>query len=352
MSDDQPEADTGETRPKPKRRGLLKWALILALSLVVLGGVGIGGLVHWAQQVHTGPGPLSEETVVLIEPGTGLQAIARQLEAAGVIAHPEVFVAMLRYSGRHTQLKAGEYAFPPGISQTDAAQILIDHDVVTRLLTVPEGLTVAEVYQILSDTPVLTGDLPDPMPPEGSLLPESYQILRGDSRADLIRRMQAAMDEAVDTLWQARTEGLPFDTPEEAVALASIIEKETGVGSERAKVAGVFVNRLRRGMRLQSDPTVIYALTEGQAPLGRPLTRRDWQVDHPYNTYRIDGLPPGPIANPGRDALEAAMNPADTEYLYFVADGTGGHAFARTLREHNRNVVQWRKIRDGAAAAD
>lgn len=319
---------------------------MLAVFLVALTGAGVGGLFYWAQQVHTGPGPLTEETVVLIEPGTGLRQIARELEDAGVIAHPEVFIAMLRYSGRHALLKAGEYAFPPGISQTEAAQILIDHDVVTRLLTVPEGLTVVEVYQILADTPVLTGDLPEPRPPEGSLLPETYQILRGDSRADLVARMRAAMDDAVATLWAERAEGLPFDTPEEAVALASIIEKETGVGSERAKVAGVFVNRLNRGMRLQSDPTVIYALTEGEAPLGRALTRQDWKVDHPYNTYRIDGLPPGAIANPGREALAAAVNPAETEYLYFVADGTGGHAFARTLREHNRNVARWREIRD------
>jgi UPF0755 protein len=326
--------------------------LILSFVLVALAGVGVAGLLTWAQQVNTGPGPLREETVVLIEPGTGLQAIAAELEAAGVIAHPEVFVAMLRYSGRHSQLKAGEYAFPAGISQTDAAQILIDHDVVTRLLTVPEGLTVAEVYQILADNPVLTGDLPDPPPPEGALLPESYQILRGDSRGDLVQRMEAAMDAAVAELWAARAEGLPFDTPEEAVALASIIEKETGVDSERAKVAGVFVNRLERGMRLQSDPTVIFALTEGKVPLGRALTRQDWKVEHPYNTYRIDGLPPGPIANPGRDALAAAMNPGETDALYFVADGTGGHAFARTLQEHNRNVACWRKIRDAGEAAE
>ena len=181
------------------------------------------------------------------------------------------------------------------------------------------------------------------MPPEGSLLPETYLFTRGDTRAEIIARMQAAMT-AVDRLWAERAAGLPLDTPEEAVILASIIEKETGVNSERAVVAGVFVNRLRRGMRLQTDPTVIYALTNGERPLGRELWRRDLEVDSPYNTYKVVGLPPGPIANPGLSALEAAMNPAETEYFYFVADGSGGHAFAKTLRDHNRNVAEWRRF--------
>jgi UPF0755 protein len=342
-----PSEQPSDPSPPKKRRGkILRGALIAATLMVVAMGAGVTMLWHWAQGVHTGPGPLTAETTVLIEPGSGLQAIARVLEDAEVIAHREVFIAMLRQDGRHTRLKAGEYAFAPGVSQDEVARKLIDNDVVDRFITVPEGLTVVEVLALIAEAEGLEGEV-GPPPPQGSLMPETYHYSRGDSRADLVARMRAEMDETLAELWESRPDGLPYATPEEALTMASIIEKETGVGGERAKVAGVFVNRLRVPMRLQSDPTVIYALTEGEAPLGRALTRKDWEIDHPYNTYRIDGLPPGPIANPGRAALEAALNPAETDALYFVADGTGGHAFARTLAEHNRNVAKWRKIRDG-----
>jgi UPF0755 protein len=192
----------------------------------------------------------------------------------------------------------------------------------------------------------LTGPLPDP-PPQGSLLPETYFFENGETRAAMLARMQKAMTDALAELWPQRAENLPFDTPEQAVVLASIVEKETGVAAERPQVASVFVNRLRRGMPLQSDPTVIFALTGGEADLGRPLLRADLQVDHPVNTYVVNGLPPTPIANPGRASLEAVLNPAETDFLYFVADGTGGHAFARTLAEHNRNVARWRAVQRG-----
>jgi UPF0755 protein len=217
---------------------------------------------------------------------------------------------------------------------------------VARRLTIAEGLTVAEVYELLEEAHGLTGELPPP-PPEGSLLPETYFYAFGDPRAELVRRMQRAMDDVLAELWPRRAEDLPLDGRAEALTLASIVDKETASAAERAKVAAVFVNRLRRGMRLQADPTVIYGLTAGEGPLGRSLTRRDWADDSDYNTYRIDGLPPGPIANPGRAAIEAVLNPAAVDYLYFVADGSGGHAFARTLDEHNRNVALWRKIKNG-----
>lgn len=337
--------EPAQTQPrKSSAARILRRALATFALLVLLTGGGAIWLFSWAQDVHRQAGPLQDETVVVIEPGSGLQRIARELELAGVITHPEVFIAMLRYSGDHTRLKAGEYLFEAGVAQKDVADKLIRHDVLVHFLTVPEGLTVAEILEIVAGAEGMTGAMP-PAPAEGSLLPETYQYRRGDSRADILARMQAAMDATLQELWENRADNLPISTPQEAVILASIVEKETGVASERARVAAVFVNRLRRGMRLQSDPTVVYALTGGQAPLGRALTRQDWKVDHPYNTYRANGLPPGPISNPGRDSLRATLNPADTKELYFVADGTGGHAFAETLAQHNRNVAKWRKIR-------
>jgi UPF0755 protein len=210
-------------------------------------------------------------------------------------------------------------------------------------IAVPEGLTVQEVFALLAGNEVLSGDLP-PLPPEGTLLPETYMTPRGESRAEVVERMRAAMHVALDELWAKRRPDLGLRSPEEALVLASIIEKETAVPKEYRLVSAVFHNRLERGMKLQTDPTVIYGLTGGKGPLGRELTRADLEAAHPYNTYVIDGLPPGPIAIPGRGALAAALDPAPVGYLYFVADGDGGHAFAETLAEHNRNVTRWRQI--------
>ncbi|MEQ8443291.1 MAG: endolytic transglycosylase MltG [Alphaproteobacteria bacterium] len=348
MDDPETEPESVASQEKPHRRGLkvLRGAILGFLLVVVLTGGGIAGLYYWALQVHHAPGPLGQETTVVVEPGTGVQAIAERLSDAGVIERPEIFVVMLRVTGQHTRLKAGEYAFPPGISQAGAAAMLVNNDIVSRRITIPEGLTVVEIFAIIEATDGLTGDLPAERPPEGTLLPETYNFTRGDTRVDIVQRMSDAMDATLASLWAERAEGLPIDTPEQAVVLASIVEKETGLAGERPHVASVFINRLNRGMRLQSDPTVVYALTEGLGPLGRALTRRDWEVDHPYNTYQISGLPPGPIANPGADAIRAVLQPLETDDLYFVADGTGGHAFARTLDEHNRNVARWRRIRD------
>jgi UPF0755 protein len=218
---------------------------------------------------------------------------------------------------------------------------------VVRKLTVPEGLTTAEIVGLVATADGLDGEVPEKLPSEGELLPDTYHFSFGDGRAQMLQRMANEMRRTMAELWPARAEGLPFQTPYEALVLASIVEKETAIGSERARVAAVFVNRLRRGMKLDADPTVIYAVTHGQRPLGRELTRADLQIDDPYNTYRNVGLPPGPIANPGRAAMEAALNPANTDDIYFVADGSGGHVFARTYDEHLRNVAKWRRVKQG-----
>ena len=323
----------------------MKRLLIAFTFLITAAVVGAGFLYAWGHERFTGPGPLDAEKVVLIERGAGLQAIAQQLAQEGVIRSPLIFRLGARATGQATQLKAGEYAFPAEASPEQALQIVVSGKTVARTLTVPEGLTSHEIVARIREAPALTGKIAE-VPDEGELLPETYHYQRGDSRSELLARMRESMDRALAELWPERAQDLPYDTQQEAVTLASIVEKETAVPGERALVAGVFVNRLERGMRLQSDPTVSFALTEGEKELGRPLTRADWRVDHPYNTYRISGLPPGPIANPGRAALKAALNPADTDYLYFVADGSGGHAFAKTLRQHNRNVAEWRKVRD------
>ncbi len=361
MSDripEDPSPETGESGPTdaeqsdaPRRkRGGLRWLFRILLLLVAVGAVAVWGAYRWAQSTHQGPGPLVSERIVVIEPGSGLRRIASELAAAGVIVEPEIFALMARLGEKHKRLKAGEYSFEPGISQSAILDKLIRNDVVERSVTIPEGLTSREVIALIAAAEGVADD-GGAVASEGSLLPETYRYRRGVSVSEMVARMQAAMDQVVADAWAVRASGLPFDTPEEALALASIVEKETGVGAERAKVAGVFINRLRKGMRLQSDPTVIFALTEGKAPLGRDLTRQDWKVDHPYNTYVIKGVPPGPIANPGRDAIEAVMDPAATKALYFVANGRGGHAFAETLKEHNRNVAAWRKLKRQKKAA-
>lgn len=308
-------------------------------ALVLLVGAGVA-FVFWQ---FDRPGPLRSEAVVEIPRGAGLSAVADRLEAAGVIDHSYLFMAGVLLNGAQGGLRFGEYAFPAAVSGQEAMEIVLSGRSLTYPFTVPEGLTTQQVIDLLVADERLSGDL-DAVPAEGALLPETYQFERNATRQSVLDQMTTAMDATIDELWQTRADDLPFDTPEEAIVLASIIERETGVAEERELVAGVFVNRLEEGMMLQTDPTVAYAITLGQEPLGRPLTRADLEVDSPYNTYQVTGLPPGPIANPGRASIEAALNPAETEFLYFVADGTGGHAFARTLDEHNANVAEWRRI--------
>jgi UPF0755 protein len=332
---------------------MLRFLIRLFLLILVLGLAGALA-AGWAWQRYTKPGPLAQDRTVVIGRGAGVGAIAQQLTNEGVLPDPWTLRAGVRLFGEGRPLKAGEYRFAAHISPQSVLDKLMQGDVVQRQVTVPEGLTSHQVVELLATADGLEGDVAA-APPEGSLLPETYAFTLGDSRDAMIGRMRASMDAALAELWPKRAPELPLKTPEEAVTLASIVEKETGVAAERPRVAAVFVNRLKRGMPLQSDPTVIYAITGGKAAsvangegiLGRRLTRADLDADHPYNTYRIAGLPPGPIANPGRASIEAVLNPPTTKELYFVADGSGGHAFAETLDEHNRNVAKWRKLQNG-----
>ncbi len=314
----------------------------LAGVLLALLAAGAAGFALRAWQDFNAPGPLTETRRIVAPRGAGLAPLAELLAEQGVLRHPLAFRAFVIMDGAESRLKAGEYDVPAGASAAAVRDLLVAGRTVVRRLTVPEGLTTAAVLDLLRNTEGLVGAPSDPG--EGRLLPETYHYSYGDSRAGLVARMQRAMDKALARLFRNRPAGSPLGSETELLTLASIVEKETGISGERARVAGVFVNRLKRGMRLQTDPTVIYALTGGGRALGRALTRADLRTDHPYNTYRHHGLPPGPIANPGLAALEAAARPADTDALYFVADGAGGHLFARTLREHNRNVARYRRL--------
>jgi len=320
------------------RRGLL-----LLVSLFLIAGISAAALLGWGYAQFARPGPLSAPVMVVIPKGTGLAGIAGQLHRAGIIDYPIVFQGAARLTRADKHLKAGEYAFTPGMSLREVIALLQSGKTVVRRLTVVEGTTAAQVLDLLQTTEGLEGEIGD-RPDEGSLLPETYHFSYGDSRDEMLGRMSGAMKALLADSWPRRAADLPYDTPRDAVTLASVVEKETGKPGERALIAGVFANRLRRGMPLQSDPTVLYALTGGEDKLDRRLTRADLATDSPYNTYKHRGLPPGPICNPGRDALIAALNPAVTDNLYFVADGDGGHFFARTLQEHNRNVARFRKI--------
>jgi len=316
----------------------------LTLGLVVLFAAAAGMLV-WGASAYDEPGPLAEDATVVLPRGSSVGRISRILEDNGVLANPNLFRIVVRASGQSKSLQAGEYLFPAHTSMRAVTEQLIQGDTVARRLTLAEGLTNHEILRVVSEAEALVGPVPK-IGREGTLLPETYHYAYGDTREAVIGRMQQAMRELVDDLWPHRAPDLPFDTAEQAVVLASIVEKETAIAEERARVAGVFVNRLRRGMRLQSDPTVVFAVTNGAGPLGRRLTREDLSTDSAFNTYRIKGLPPAPIANPGRASLEAVLRPAATDDLYFVADGNGGHAFAKTLKEHQENVRRWRQIRD------
>jgi len=294
----------------------------------------------WGWGAYSRPGPLTN-TVQVVIPRGGTEAIASMLREKGVITEPRVFAAAAWLTREEGPLRAGEFAFEPRATMRQVLTVLREGRMVQYRLTIPEGLTARQIADLLERAEALTGEVP-PLQ-EGALLPETYTFSRGDTRSSVVRRATAAMDQALAEAWASRAPDLPLASPREALVLASIVEEETGMAPERPLVAGVFVNRLRRGMMLQSDPTVAYGVSQG-APLDRSLTRADLDTPHPYNTYRIRGLPPGPIASPGRDALRAATQPEATDNLYFVADGTGGHAFARTLDEHNRNVARWREM--------
>lgn len=289
-------------------------------------------------------GPLLESVTIDIERGASSQKVADILYRQKVIDSTLLFRLLIRYEQAGGKIKAGEYLFEPKVSMAAVLDKLIKGDVVYHKITIPEGYTVGQVLYLLSQEKELSGEV-DYIPPEGSILPETYTFAKGEQLSFIVEKAKEAMSEKLLSIWNNREEGLPYKNMQDMLIMASIIEKETGVGDERAKVASVFVNRLRKGMLLQTDPTVIYALTLGKEELNRALTRQDLQVDSPYNTYKYAGLPPTPICNPGEAALYAAAHPDDTDYLYFVANGTGGHNFASTLSEHNRNVADWKKIR-------
>lgn len=326
---------------------MLRWLLnditeIAAIFVFSVGLVVLSGLVYYRM-----PGPLQEERTVFIEPGTGASAIAAQLVREGVIRPPEqFFLAALSLTDQRHLLKAGEYEFLPRERMISVVRKLVAGQVVIHRFTLVEGGTSYEALSALKNEPLLTGELPESVP-EGTLFPDTYFFNRGDTRVSVLEKMRKAMDANLQKAWLSRKDRLPpqIKSPQDILILASMIEKETSKKEERERVAGVFVNRLNNNMRLESDPTVVYALTLGQRPLGRSLTLNDLKnTNSPYNTYLVSGLPAGPICNPGLASLKAAAYPEENSFFYFVADGYGGHRFANNLAEHNRNVVEWRRI--------
>lgn len=312
------------------------------LVLLCLGG----GLAVWyGEHQFTEPGPLKQEKSVFIPRGSGIRDMADILEREGVINDWLTFVAGQKLMRSDASMKAGEYLFKPGQSVESVIDTIAAGKVVTHQITIPEGLTSQQVVDRLMANDLLTGTVAVPL--EGTLLPETYKVARGTTREAFIKEMETAQQKVVREIWEKRSREIPLRSPQEMVTLASIVEKETGIAPERPKVAAVFINRLNKKMKLQSDPTIIYGIVGGRGSLGRSITRTDITTPTAYNTYAIDGLPPGPICNPGKDALAAVANPAKTKDIFFVADGTGGHAFAETLADHNRNVAKWRAIEAG-----
>jgi len=312
-------------------------------SLIVLIAIVVGFVLFVGKQRFESPGPLAQDRVVNIPRGSGIRDIAEVLGRDGVIDQPWVFIGGVLVLKAREDLKAGEYQFKAHASLRDVVATIVEGKVVAHQLGMAEGLTSEQIVARLMDDDVLTGNIKE-IPAEGSLLPDTYNFTRGVTREQMIQRMQQAQQRLVKEIWDRHAADLPLKTPEQLVVLASLIEKETGKPEERTRVAAVFVNRLKQKMRLQSDPTIIYGLVGGKGTLGRPILKSEIERPTPYNTYLIDGLPPGPISNPGRASLEAAANPARTRELYFVADGTGGHAFAETYDQHQKNVVRLRHL--------
>ncbi|RWN63467.1 MAG: endolytic transglycosylase MltG [Mesorhizobium sp.] len=352
----RPEAGT----PPPKRSRASRSQFVVfmnfVISLVMLLVLAAGFALYFGKQEFNEPGPSANADTFLVKPSTGVQEIAEQLERRGLISDARIFRLGVRAFGNDAALKAGEYEIKPQASMRDIMELLKSGKSVMYSLTVPEGLTVEQALQRIADQAALDGDMPATIPPEGSLATDTLRFTRGATRQQMVDKLLADQKKLVDDVWQRRAPDLPLANVDDFVILASIVEKETGKGDERSRVAAVFLNRLAKGMRLQSDPTIIYGLFGGKGkPADRPIYQSDIKKPTPYNTYLINGLPPTPIANPGRAALEAVANPSKTDDLYFVADGTGGHVFAATLAEHNENVARYRalqkKLADEAAKA-
>jgi UPF0755 protein len=340
----------------PANRGAGSGDLPPWRRLVITGGSGLATLAAllliallaflWAVN---GPGPparAGQSTTIILNPGSGVAEISASLEHEGVIRSALVFALASKLTGSGHKLLAGEYDIPNRASIAAILEKIRKGDIVHHLITIPEGYTSEEAVQVLMDSPVLTGAAP--IPDEGALLPETYEVRRGDDRGEVLQRMIDARDTLLQTLWAQRQQGLPFQSPEQAMILASIVEKETGLPDERPRVAAVFINRLEKGIRLQSDPTIIYGLTRGK-PLGHGIRASELAGPTPYNTYLIDGLPPTPICNPGRASIAAVLDPPHTDEMYFVATGTGGHVFASTLEAHQKNVDHLRALERQAA---
>jgi len=313
------------------------------LTFVLIGALATVGALAWLLKESRSPGPLQSDKVVMIVREDDGGSIADQLERAGVIDSALWFNILTLLDGNRGALKRGEYAFKAAMSMNDIENELLAHRVVMYKLTIPEGLTSEQIVERLREDDVLSGDVKD-VPREGSLMPDTYSFERGYTRQALLTAMARAQTKTIEEVWKKRAPELPIRSPGEMVTLASIVEKETGKADERPRVAGVFVNRLEKHMKLESDPTIVYGLALGRGTLGRSITKADLNQSTPYNTYIIDGLPPGPICNPGKAALEAVANPARSKDLYFVADGTGGHVFAETFDQHQKNVAHWRQI--------
>jgi peptidoglycan lytic transglycosylase G len=341
-----------ERIPAPKRHSrrvrhpivVIGNAIFTALILV---SIAVGATLFIGRQRFEAPGPLPEDKLVNIPRGLGIRDIADLLQREGVIDQPYVFMGGVIVLKARGELKYGEYQFGKQASVAEVVDTITEGKVIQHGLTVPEGLTSEQIVARLLENDVLTGQIRE-IPREGTLLPETYKFTRGMTREQIVQRMQQAHRRVLQEVWERRMPDLPIKTPEQLVTLASIVEKETGRPEERTRVAAVFVNRLKGRMRLQSDPTIIYGLTGGKGSLGRPILRSEIDQPTPYNTYVVDGLPPGPIANPGRASLEAAANPARTKELYFVADGTGGHVFSDNYAEHQKNVARLRSTEHGA----
>jgi UPF0755 protein len=344
----RPEAGTpppARTRSRASRNQFIVF-MNFVLSVVMLVVLAAGAAVYFGKHEFDGAGPARTATTFLVKPSTGVLEIADQLERRGLISDARIFRLGVRAYGNDSALKAGEYEIKPEASMRDIMELLKSGKSVMYSLTIPEGLTVEQAFQRIAEQEALTGDMPETLPPEGSLATDTQRFTRGATRQQVIDKMLAHQKDLVEEIWARRAPDLPLANIEEFVVLASIVEKETGRGDERSRVAAVFLNRLKKNMRLQSDPTILYGLFGGKGkPADRAIYQSDIEKPTAYNTYTINGLPPTPIANPGKAALEAVANPSQTKDLYFVADGSGGHVFAQTLEEHNQNVARWRAIR-------
>jgi UPF0755 protein len=334
--------------PPPKRSERARNPFVVVgnaiITILIILMIGVGGAYVYGKQLIEAAGPLKEDKIVNIPARAGKRDIADILQREGVIdVNPWAFIGSVFALKASSELKPGEYSFQKNASLRDVIGTIVEGKVVQHAVTIPEGLTSEQIVARLSDNDIFAGSVKE-MPREGTLLPETYKFPRGTTREQVVQRMQQTQKRVLAEIWERRNPDIPVKTPEQLVTLASIVEKETGKADERSRVAAVFVNRLRQKIKLQSDPTIIYGLVGGKGTLGRPIKRSEIQQPSPYNTYVVDGLPPGPIANPGRASLEAAANPARTRDLFFVADGTGGHAFTETYDQHQKNVAKLRTI--------